>query len=115
MKTIFNNAIFTTTPNDPVPLLPLGTDGEYLATGFSHVGRNWMLPDDTVDAGFLAAHSSEKIAESLRKTNQMGIPNTRIYETNGKGRLKGKLKRKNKKTTMAMKARMAYVRSFRKK
>lgn len=116
MRQIFDNAIFTTTPYDPVPLLPLSSDNyEMLATGFSHVGKNWMLPIETVDAGPVAAHSSLAIADSLKKTFDMGVPNTRIYQTNGKGRLKGKVKRKNKKSTMAMKARMAYVRSFRKK
>lgn len=111
-KIICEQSIFITNGKDPVPMVPLPTDTEFGPLGFKHIGQNWHIPESELsEYSFGKPHSSAIVATKLLQFLNDGRYNQAIYKTSGFGKTKKKPK---KKSSPAMKARMAYVRSFKK-
>lgn len=109
MANIARNAIFITNGLDPVPQVPFRGEREVLASGFQHFGVSWYIPPAAMDGvGWLDAHGSQNVVNSLKTTRNLGIPNSRLYVSNGSGMRK----KKSSSSSSKMKAKMAYVRSF---
>lgn len=117
IKEIAKNAIFITNGNDPVPQVPLAYGSEVGASGFRHFGVSWFIPADAINAGYLSAHGSSNLVQRLKDFASEGYPRSKIYESNGYGikRIRKTRTTKSKYDSKMMKARMAYVRSFKKK
>ena len=130
-QTIYNNSIFVTNGNDPVPQMPMNSKLEGLFLGFTHWGISYFIPREAIGKEWLAAHSSDNVMEVLQKLVKLddAEKDKQIFISNGSGVIKGRRRRtttttttttttksKKKKTSSAeMKAKMAYVRSFRRK
>lgn len=106
INNVLSNSFFVTNDQDPVPLVPFRDSMSLLSfSGFSHIGRNLRITKNGIDAMYGVAHSSELVAKKIK---ELGPNSEEFYETNGYGSRKFK-----KKSSAAMKAKMAYVRSFR--
>ena len=104
---VLSNSFFVTNDQDPVPLVPFRDSLSFASfSGFSHIGRNLRITKEGIDGAYLVTHSSELVAKKIK---ELGANSEEFYETNGYGRRKFK-----KKSSAAMKAKMAYVRSFKK-
>ena len=94
---------------DLVPDLP----PQYL--GFVHVGQSYYIPADVMSMySHGKSHSISNVRERLDALRKAGYPESMIHLTTGRGKVRAG-KRRTSTSSAAMKARMAYVRSFRRK
>ena len=108
VRDLAEHSIFITNGLDPVPQVPLGYGPELGPSGFKHFGTSWYITPEGIQSSFLSSHSSATVMKALKRMKEQNAPETDIYVSNGSG-MKN---RKKKKSSPAMKARMAYVRSF---
>lgn len=125
---VLHNSIRIINLNDPVPFAPFNKSSLPFASGYKHFGETWVIAPEYTVGGFAASHTLGNVEESLKQAFDSGKPDA-IYVSAGKGKIQSTKRRRNatavpdpegygwrklRKNSRAMKAKMAYVRSFRK-
>lgn len=118
--TVARNSIRIANGLDPVAFVPFkdpklfGSKYPNLVGDYSHFGNTcWFTLTKYAKGMFGQSHMSGLVQKGLQEEKVRGLDPNRIILSSGRGKTSGK--RKKRVSKQAMKAKMAYVRSFKKK